>query len=335
MNDYPFVKVPDHDISFVVQGPLGPSPQKLIDSIRRVMPKAELILSSWTGEAATVLTGADKILLSTPPEPLIDFDGRAYNLALQMVSTLTGIHAATRPYVYKMRSDHLLEGDGLCLAFADSPTDPASKILKGRLVVSSYFTRDTLKLPVLFHLSDLAQFGKKEDMLDFWSSPLPTYDVLAQESHGKLWRNLWGYCGAVLFREAAEQHLVLQWLARHGHPVRLPHPCAWRRDWFTLWEKTLAENFYLVDAADAGLIFPPRFQSRSIDRRTLLTQTAFREMCRHPASPARARRCLWTRYVTAWFLPRYWLVRLYLVLFSLLRGPAEKLRLYIREKEAT
>lgn len=109
--------VKSSDVSVVLQGPVRFETPESVESVRRLLPEAELILSTWEDEDVSSL-GSIRVLRSEKPSAPIQHDRRSVpnNLNRLIRSTKKGVAAVTRPYVLKMRSDMVLDS----LAFLDS-----------------------------------------------------------------------------------------------------------------------------------------------------------------------------------------------------------------------
>ena len=109
--------VKSSDVSVVLQGPVRFETPESVESVRRLLPEAELILSTWEDEDVSSL-GSIRVLRSEKPSAPIQHDRLSVpnNLNRLIRSTKKGVAAVTRPYVLKMRSDMVLDS----LAFLDS-----------------------------------------------------------------------------------------------------------------------------------------------------------------------------------------------------------------------
>lgn len=174
------------NISVIVQGPViwgktdnprDDVTKRSLETIRQVLPKAEIILSTWEGTNTEGLD-FDKVIYSKDPggtrfyyrseNPSIIMN----NVNRQIISTLEGIKSATNDYVVKMRSDAFLVDDKFIDGFTRfTSRSDEFKYFKERIVVSSVFTRSNVT-GLLFHPSDIFQFGLREDMLKLWDVPL-------------------------------------------------------------------------------------------------------------------------------------------------------------------
>ena len=86
------------------------------------------------------------------------------------------------------------------------------------------------EVPLLFHVSDIAQFGRTSDLLSFWDGPLFGEDELLfpAEAPGRARGRL---------RLFPEQAATLRWLARNGVDVHLDQPAQIDRPLLSLWAR--------------------------------------------------------------------------------------------------
>lgn len=179
------IKIADHEISFVVQGPVQASDGRTqisnitsdcLSSIRSYFPTSTIILSTWKGQPHQGLDYDQVIELDDPGSNIIYHDGQPQTLNnnRQMVSSHCGLKAVTTQYAVKMRSDNKLIGRhfvDLYCQYADIPRQEQYSFFKQRTVTSSaFFISSHHGRPVYFHKSDLFDFGLTEDLLTIWSS---------------------------------------------------------------------------------------------------------------------------------------------------------------------
>lgn len=110
--------ITDKDISVVVQGAIvskGNITINVCESIRKFLPKAEIVLSTWKG-CDTSNIDYDILIENEDPGNLDSYyNGHevspvANNFNRQLVSTVNGIKASRRKFVMKLRSDSMLVG---------------------------------------------------------------------------------------------------------------------------------------------------------------------------------------------------------------------------------
>lgn len=260
--------VADRDISVVVQGPLlldrVEGIARCLDSLRSVLPGAEVIVSTWAGEDASSIASLARVVQSADPGGFVLADGYPINLNRLQRSTLAGLRSASRGYCLKLRSDLAL-ADRRFLVVA--PARPGSHFERP-VTMSNLYLRDPEKFPLLFHVSDIAQFGRTSDLLAFWDGPMFQEDeiLFPPEAPGGARSRL---------RLFPEQATTLRWLARSGVDVHLDQPAQIDRPLLALWARVLAENIHLVDWRKSGIVYPERFATDPSSFSTLLTEEKF------------------------------------------------------------
>ncbi|KKJ94255.1 hypothetical protein PK34_18935 [Stutzerimonas stutzeri] len=266
-------QVPSELIAVVLQGPLYRSlaPSRGIDasiaSVRAHLPHAEIIVSTWADEDLEGLD-ADRVVTSADPGALLDFNGNRHNTNRQIVSTLTGIRAASREHVLKLRSDHVLTGSKITVMGAfDTQLAASDRLLRQPITVTTLFIRNPAKVPLLFHLSDLVQFGTRADMLEFWDQRLRLQDeVFAKEPYKNPIGNFVGYSA---MRMTPEQCLMLGFMAKKGFDIGLKTPGQISPELVALSDKLLAENFTVLDWETSEVDFPERFRKTGYSLKTV------------------------------------------------------------------
>jgi len=254
----------------VVQGPIAPggletphSTAAVLASVRRVLPEAELILSTWLNENVTGLN-PDKLVQPIDPGPqIMDATGtvgrKFNNVNRQIVSTLAGLRLATRPWAVKLRSDTYLANDGFRrLIDEESPRDENWKIFSRRVVACDIGCLNPRQVPALFHVSDLFLAGQTNDLRKLWDIPLAPEPETSQWLVGKTrpWV-VWTPDG-FFTRYTPEQYIWMTCLRGQGQAFELAHPgdapprLAWQS------ERLFLNNFRPSATRDLGIVFPPR-----------------------------------------------------------------------------
>ena len=169
------------DISVVVQGAIDKeNTPKCLASIRKYLPDAEIILSTWEGSDVEGLD-YDKVILNKDPGTFIytrsTGDVTENNQNRQLVSIQNGLEAVNRQYTLKLRTDLYLGSNKFLNYFYKFPKkNPKYKLFKERIIVPTVFSKkySTInKIPVLFHPSDWWYFGLTDDMnILFKDTPL-------------------------------------------------------------------------------------------------------------------------------------------------------------------
>lgn len=245
------MKIKTKDISVVVQGAIhNKYTKKSLHSIRKVLPGAEIILSTWEGADVSDLD-YDIILFNKDPGAYVfDCNGRVQNQNRQIVSTKNGIVAAHRKYVLKIRSDMKIKGTKF-LCFFDKYKDYNNefKILKKRVLINSLFTRFSEKIwwndkPYLFHTSDWMMFGLKDDLLNIWDIPLAPEPQTSQyfKNHPEI-----THTDGCYSQYHAEQYIWLSFLRKNGFYPNYEHWEIWTEELKDLNDKLLVNNTTLLE----------------------------------------------------------------------------------------
>ncbi len=273
----------DH-ISVIVQGPLAGRPgnapetrltEKTLQSIRRHLPGAEIVLSTWKGSDPSGMD-FDRFVESDDPGalPYTDFPDLRNNVNRQIVSTRAGLLRASRPFALKLRSDMLLRSAGFLDFFDRFPRRSTASILESKVVTCTMYSRLAYFGPVThpppwdrkpgeptrdvkfgwpYHPSDWFHFGRLQDVVSIWDVPL------APEPQDSRWfvgrpRPLNDPGPHSMNRFTPEQHVWLSFLRKH-RAVDFEHKWDVREETIEGTERSFASDLVLVTPAQAGVVF--------------------------------------------------------------------------------
>lgn len=173
------------DVGVVVQGPIvgtasAPDDQRLtqrvLRSVRRALPDAQLVLSTWKGADLCGLD-ADTVVLNDDPGPTQLRGPSSHwtnNVNRQAVSTRAGLELIARPVAIKLRSDLELVDDRALRLFGGWPArSDRVRVLRERVLVPSFYSFQGSRVFDRFpyQVSDWFQLGLHQDLLDLWSAP--------------------------------------------------------------------------------------------------------------------------------------------------------------------
>lgn len=173
-------RINSSEISVVVQGAITDEQSKSytrqsLESIRKYLPKAELILSTWKNSD---VNGLDFDILVESEDPREFFNSLiGKNTNRQIVSTYNGLIKASRKYTLKIRNDIILYS----IDFLDYYTKFNERaenwsFLSHRVLNCSVYARKPRRTKAEFnfihHPSDWFFFGLKEDLISIWDVPL-------------------------------------------------------------------------------------------------------------------------------------------------------------------
>jgi len=260
--------VSDRALSFIIQGPVlrkregsSFSTADCIDSIRARFPASEIVVSTWDTSDVSGLA-CDTVVRSRDPgaTSCVVSGARSYNVNRQIISTSAGLKASTRPYAAKMRGDLLVTGRGFLDRFqCGQPRHPQMRIFCSRILAVSYYARDPRIFPLLFHPSDIFQFGAREDLLKLWDLPLAPEPETARWLEARP-RPVPDYRPNELHRYTPEQYIWISCLARHGIDVQMDHPYQLSAGDLARSELSLANNFLFAEPRRLGIRLPGRLR---------------------------------------------------------------------------
>lgn len=252
-----------NDITVVVQGAIDKNlTQKCLKSIRKYLPDAEIILSTWEGAQ---LEGLDYDILVLNKDPggckhdfvIYNKPRSMNNFNRQLVSTKNGILKASQKYCLKLRSDLILTNSNF-LKYWDKfgIRNPKYKIFKHRILCSSVYSREYschcgTGLPILFHPSDFWFFGLTEDLKDYIiNCPLQT------KEEGGNWNfkypNRLPYLTA-LWRYAPEQFFCINWVKKYYPNLQYEDWSDWNAENIELSNNILYNNFIFLGYKQSGI----------------------------------------------------------------------------------
>jgi hypothetical protein len=235
------------EISVVVQGPIlggaEPFTVRCLASVRRWLPGAELILSTWR-DADVKDLDFDILLLNDDPGLIATRAPKAGNLNRLLLSTQAGLAVVKRPYCLKFRTDLLLTSRTFTEAFGQYREFAKEwQIFEDRIVTWNAVTIQADRDPSRpFHPSDICHFGRTEDLRRLWNVPL--YSVRPEELENPVLPGQWP-----VWTWTSEQYLWINALQRHAIPLP-PHGSREEREMSKL---SLLNNFVVLDQKTSGV----------------------------------------------------------------------------------
>ena len=241
------------DISVVVQGVVHPEfTSTCLNSVRKHLPEAELILSTWCGSD---LKGFDFDVLVETDDPGGFKDGLApnftNNLHRQAISTRNGLKKAIRPYALKIRGDVALQSANFLTFWDNNPQRMDDYALfDHKIICSDYFFKKTVGrkeiMPVPFHIGDWVQFGLVQDMLRLWDITLPQEPdftlYFASKSSLSVKKNLAGTYNQF----APEQYQLITACRMNKINVPMEDCMDYNSKNIEIYEKVVTNNFIII-----------------------------------------------------------------------------------------
>jgi hypothetical protein len=235
-------------MAIVMQGPPYASHDFTLETLRlytRMMPRAQLILSTWRGTDPALLVPVQDlgvtVLLNEKPA----YAG-LFNVNMQIVTAAAGIRRAVSDgaeWIVKSRTDQRLYAPDI-LSFLVSLVQ-AFPVVGGSTQKYRILGLGLGSLKYApYHVTDQTLFGSAEDMLAYWTPPLREDRPLEgwpQDPHG-IYASL--SAGEICRHAAPESYLASRFLERMGR----------RLDW-TLGDSWAAyrDHFCFVDPAISDL----------------------------------------------------------------------------------
>ena len=254
------------EIDVVIQGPVSRKKvsgsemgetEAVIASVRRWLPGAAIILSTWQGAELSGIE-VDQVVLSDDPGSFAFADDEKHrnNINRQIVSTSAGLRAARRPYALKLRSDTRLDHAGFLDWFERFPARNAEcKILEKRVLAWSVGTMHPGKFPseanpmrVLFHPSDFVFFGLRQDVMNIWDVPLMVESDMRFFTEGS---PRWAVQG-MKHRHHPECHLWISFLIKNGWTKVSESWADFNPELLRSSELSLVNNLLLLDQHQFG-----------------------------------------------------------------------------------
>ncbi|MDD4519392.1 MAG: WavE lipopolysaccharide synthesis family protein [Alphaproteobacteria bacterium] len=263
------------DISVVVQGDINKElTHKCLRNIRKHLPEAELILSTWENSDIKGLE-YNKIIFNKDVGCFLYSDKqneKTNNVNRQIVSTLSGLKEASRPYILKIRTDFILTGKSFLKFFDKFPkVDENYCIFNHKILDLCYFARNPRdkKVSYPFHPSDIALFGLSEDILNLYDIPL-----MPQEEEF-----YWEYKGNKFNRYVPEQYIFIHCLWKNGHNINFKHQRDNRNKIIELTERYFASNFVFIDFRQFNILPPKKFINGILnDYRSCITYVEWQKL---------------------------------------------------------
>jgi len=245
-----------------------------VNSIKKYLPDAEIIVSTWIGQKCDE-TVVDCIIYNIEPNSIVTSNNlnNQWNFNKMIVSTLGGLNASTREYVLKIRADLILSGVDffrICTKKNIPKKFNRYKIFDEPINVTNIF----IKYPFsyhhfLFHLSDVVQFGKITNMLDLWNRDLVGEAELCFDLK---WNSAFNYYCDTQMKNSPEQALMIGWMKDNDYDINLPYSTYVSSKFLKLSELLISMNFNVLDWSKSNVVFPERF----VDNKKLLNNYIYK-----------------------------------------------------------
>jgi hypothetical protein len=262
--------------SVVVQGKVFGNPGdayseqitlQCIESVRKVLPNAEIILSTWEGTDVSHLQ-VDKVVFNKDPGAIAYSDlNPKYlnNTNRQIVSTYNGLLAATQRFAIKLRGDCQLRDTSFQNFLKPYVRTEKYNFFKERVIIPTLYSRNPRRIAQLIHPSDIYQVGLLEDLLDIWSIPLqPEPYITRAIPKNKVILNDALVGSNFRMKFGPEQYIWYSIARQHGEDFELKHFSHLPVSKVMNSEWSIINNFVIADAEEIGLILPVKMQKLKV-----------------------------------------------------------------------
>lgn len=268
------------NISIVVQGAVSSITPKVLENLRKIFLGAEIILSSWEGSDVNELL-YDKVILSKDPGGTVGdkVSGVLNNVNRQITSTKAGIDAATRQYILKTRTDIIFNNNGF-LEYFGKYDNKDSGVLKNRILICNYFTRNPRVMRLCFHPSDWIVFGNSDDIKRYYSN------VSLQSSEEAEWFNHHSkscdFFTNFIPRYTAEQHIFLGFIKSIDKDFEFECCYDSSKELISKTEKAFAKYFVVLDyGKELNIKFSKYNPNQYYEKYTLISHRKWKGLYHH------------------------------------------------------
>ena len=231
------------NISIVIQGPIVHQRELenlhcLVDRCHELFDRAEIIISTWSHchfelshLNARLVYSDDPGILSHKLRSKHQFQPVNLNTKRMLVSSLTGVKAATGTFVLKLRAD-INFGDESALDIKIKHACVAMTTSSVKFALLDRYTRSPEKSGLLYHGSDILYFGTKNDIEVLLSQSLQF--LAAEEAAGKYYL-------------CPEQYLWLPYFTQ-GDSVLYNSAIQFQLRLFLKWQSILSQQIIILDS---------------------------------------------------------------------------------------
>jgi len=278
------------DFSVIIQGKILGNPGddykeqltlQCIESIRKFIPRAEIIVSTWEGSDVSHLP-IDKVVFNCDPGAIaysIYDPNYLNNNNRQIVSTYNGLIAGTKKFGIKMRGDCKLLDTSFIHYLKEYPRSDKYRFFKQRIIIPTFFSRNPRRIAQLIHPSDLFQVGLLEDLQNLWNVPLQpepeTTRALPVEK--KIINNALENS----YRRAKfgpEQYIWYAFSKKKGLDMELKHFSHIRASKILPSEWSIINNFVIEEGEKLGVLLPPKMTTIRHKQKDLYTHQEWKKL---------------------------------------------------------
>lgn len=277
------------EISVVVQGAIyKKNTKKCLKSIRKYLPKAQIILSSWVGSD---FGGLDYDILIENDDPGFEYWNPEktipLNLNRQLVSSMNGVRAAKRKYILKLRTDLILNGLGF-LEYFDKfqASNPDFQLTKRKVVASCLYSIKHEKFgnfinKTPFHVSDWFYFGLNEDIQKIYEINVPEIKTFARYfENNRQEDNFPCEIADRLWQYPSEMYITLSFAKQKFPEINIRHCRDFSNMDMELSEKFIMNNFIILDYLQSNISIEKKYYKKMYEKIYLAPEQVFEGLIR-------------------------------------------------------
>ena len=274
--------IKSEDISIVVQGAINKSETiKCLKSIKKYLPNAEIILSTWEDSDVKDLNGLYNILVLNKDPGFgyyykTDKKVKLNNLNRQLVSTKEGLKRATKKYAMKIRSDMIFTNNTF-LNFFDMYQERIDeyKLFERKVLTSTVCSRFSFNdyvegnriktVNLAFHISDWWFLGLKADIEKYFDVSLvkePVFSNYYKLDENKDKFNPYIYLEESYLQFAPEQYIAKECFSSNFNDIAIEHAGDINNKIIEQSRKCLINNFIFLEYCDSGIYLNKYFISK-------------------------------------------------------------------------
>ena len=247
------------NISVVVQGPIYPGiTSQCLKSIRKFLPNAQIILSTWEGSDISGLLYDDLVInvdCGAPDSVRSDGAVSPNNINRQLLTTKNGLKKANRKYCIKLRSDLVLTNNTFIkYLFKYKTRNKTFKFFNSKVVIPSVYTKFYSHInnkPVPYHPTDWWFLGLTDDIKQYFNIDF------ANDTNYFNWKDKlknpqntpYPNC---IERYFTEQYYFIQAFSKK-FDLRYDDLTCWNDYNNKLWQNLLVNNFIVLDTITHGI----------------------------------------------------------------------------------
>ena len=161
------------NLSIVIQGPITSVTTELVKKIKKELPQSEVIISTWKDQEIKFCSNDKlKILKLTDPGGYFSNKKEHLNVNRQILSTFEGVKISNKEYVFKIRSDILVNFNKVLKLYNNYNNSDNNKYFIEKVLILNLTSVNPRKRKRLFSFNDWIYVGCRKDLLTLFKCPM-------------------------------------------------------------------------------------------------------------------------------------------------------------------